>query len=128
MTQTARRNLIAVRALVSDTHWIRASFFKCEGDKEVGCLIGLCRYVATPVELRADLRERHILGYAEFDGALVREMRAALVPAINEFQRSKGNPQLVGARYNIEGWNDDPDRTRDDVLTVLDKAIQDEDD
>lgn len=141
--QEVREGLREVRRLVSETHWIQGSYLSTqylEGDgvyedgavvmntKVVGCLVGLARRVGAK---QPSYVER---GTVEFN----------TTPAINDLSRLIEQQMILTIReefiegfydedddliepvedLSIEGWNDANSRTKDQVLDMLDRAIE----
>ena len=141
--QEVREGLREVRRLVSETHWIQGSYLSpqyLEGDgvyedgavvmdtKVVGCLVGLARLVGAK---QPSYVER---GTVEFN----------TTPAINDLSRLIEQQMIRTIReefiegfydedddliepvedLSIEGWNDANSRTKDQVLDMLDRAIE----
>jgi len=141
--QEVREGLREVRRLVSETHWIQGSYLSTqylEGDgvyedgavvmntKVVGCLVGLARRVGAK---QPSYVER---GTVEFN----------TTPAINDLSRLIEQQMIRTIReefiegfydedddliepvedLSIEGWNDANSRTKDQVLDMLDRAIE----
>lgn len=141
--QEVREGLREVRRLVSETHWIKGSYLApqyLEGDgvyedgavvmdtKVVGCLVGLARRVGAK---QPSYVER---GTVEFN----------TTPAINDLSRLIEQQMILTIReefiegfydedddliepvedLSIEGWNDANSRTKDQVLDMLDRAIE----
>ena len=141
--QEVREGLREVRRLVSETHWIQGSYLSTqylEGDgvyedgavvmntKVVGCLVGLARLVGAK---QPSYVER---GTVEFN----------TTPAINDLTRLIEQQMIRTIReefiegfydedddliepvedLSIEGWNDANSRTKDQVLDMLDRAIE----
>ena len=141
--QEVREGLREVRRLVSETHWIKGSYLApqyLEGDgvyedgavvmntKVVGCLVGLARRVGAK-------QPTYVEGVmAEF----------ITTPAINDLSRLIEQQMILTIReefiegfyddddeeiepvedLSIEGWNDANSRTKDQVLDMLDRAIE----
>ena len=141
--QEVREGLREVRRLVSETHWIQGSYLSpqyLEGDgiyedgavvmdtKVVGCLVGLARRVGAK---QPSYVER---GTVEFN----------TTPAINDLSRLIEQQMIHTIReefiegfydedddliepvedLSIEGWNDANSRTKNQVLDMLDRAIE----
>ena len=141
--QEVREGLREVRRLVSETHWIQGSYLSTqylEGDgvyedgavvmntKVVGCLVGLARRVGAK---QPSYVER---GTVEFN----------TTPAINDLSRLIEQQMIRTIReefiegfydedddliepvedLSIEGWNDANSRSKDQVLDMLDRAIE----
>ena len=141
--QEVREGLREVRRLVSETHWIKGSYLApqyLEGDgvyedgavvmdtKVVGCLVGLARRVGAK---QPSYVER---GTVEFN----------TTPAINDLSRLIEQQMIRTIReefiegfydedddliepvedLSIEGWNDANSRTKNQVLDMLDRAIE----
>ena len=141
--QEVREGLREVRRLVSETHWIQGSYLSpqyLEGDgvyedgavvmdtKVVGCLVGLARRVGAK-------QPNYVEGVmAEFNTH----------PATNDLSRLIEQQMILTIReefiegfyddddeeiepiedLSIEGWNDANSRTKDQVLDMLDRAIE----
>ena len=141
--QEVREGLREVRRLVSETHWIQGSYLSTqylEGDgvyadgavvmdtKVVGCLVGLARRVGAK-------QPNYVEGVmAEFNTH----------PATNDLSRLIEQQMILTIReefiegfyddddeeiepiedLSIEGWNDANSRTKDQVLDMLDRAIE----
>ena len=141
--QEVREGLREVRRLVSETHWIKGSYLApqyLEGDgvyedgavvmdtKVVGCLVGLARLVGAK-------QPSYVEGETvEFN----------TTPAINDLSRLIKQQMILTIReefiegfydedddliepvedLSIEGWNDANSRTKNQVLDMLDRAIE----
>ena len=141
--QEVREGLREVRRLVSETHWIKGSYLApqyLEGDgvyedgavvmdtKVVGCLVGLARRVGAKQPTYVEGKT------VEFN----------TTPAINDLSRLIEQQMILTIReefiegfydedddliepvedLSIEGWNDANSRTKDQVLDMLDRAIE----
>jgi hypothetical protein len=140
-----KEGLVEVRNLVDSTHWIQGSYVTVDylnGDgvytdgavvedrKVVGCLVGLARLVAAKLPLYT------INGTVDLEMPAPTALSVALEEAIketilDEFLGDEYVPDYYEGDHHveedissIEAWNDRDVRTREQVLRMIDRAIE----
>jgi len=140
--EEVRGGLQEVRRLVAETHWIKGDYWQVryeEGDgtyedgaivqdsKVVGCLVGLARLVGMKrptyvPKAKIDVGELHM---TEFSSRMEQVMRETIAAEfVDGFYDEEDIDEEPIHDISIEGWNDTGSRTKEQVLAMLDRAIE----
>ena len=136
-----REGLLKVRDLVDETHWIQGNYmdvyYPRDGDytdgtmvregKVVGCLVGLTRLVAHEHPLTVQQRDEDIPKATDLSLQMETAMRETIREEFvdEEFYSENEDGELEPIEdVSVEGWNDVASRTREQVLAMLDRAIE----
>ena len=141
--QEVREGLREVRRLVSETHWIQGSYLSTqylEGDgvyedgavvmntKVVGCLVGLARRVGAkqPSYVEGETVEFNTTPATNDLSRLIEQQMILTIREefIEGFYDEDDDLIEPVEDLSIEGWNDANSRTKDQVLDMLDRAIE----
>ena len=110
-----RTKLEKIRDLVDGTHWIQNEYTQDQDGKLCGCLVGLARIVCDVPGYGNSRPIYRSSNFAKSDDIV----RTLLYAAQVEF------PTHRSARMgSLETWNDARGRTREQVLRVIDRAIE----
>ena len=136
-----RDGLREVRRLVGDTHWVQGKYvdvyYPRDGEyadgavvkegKVVGCLVGLTNLVAHDKPFTVDRYNADLPKETELSLA----MKAAMLQTIAEefagdefYDNDPDSEDHEGDDISVEGWNDVNSRSREQVLAMLDRAIE----
>ena len=144
-----KEGLVGVRDLVSETHWIQGSYVTVEylnGDGEyadgaivkdakvVGCLVGLARIVGAKwptFRKRAEVGDENMPAPSPLSDRLESAIKETILDEFfgEEFMHwadRDEDEEDVDEELNpsIELWNDREVRTREQVIAMLDRAIE----
>jgi hypothetical protein len=141
-----RKGLREMRKLVDGTHWIKGNYASVEylegdGDYEdgavvydtkvVGCLVGLARLVAAkkPTYIKGKKANPFKYGEVPLQEELSYQMEFALRQTIQDeffsgYFPDEDDPDLDPNEVSIEGWNDQSERTKEQVLELLDRTYE----
>ena len=141
--QEVREGLREVRRLVSETHWIKGSYLSpqyLEGDgiyedgavvmntKVVGCLVGLARRVGAkqPTYVEGVMAEFNTHPATNDLSRLIEQQMILTIREefIEGFYDDDDEEMEPVEELSIEGWNDANSRSKDQVLDMLDRAIE----
>ena len=141
--QEVREGLREVRRLVSETHWIKGSYLApqyLEGDgvyedgavvmdtKVVGCLVGLARRVGAkqPTYVEGVMAEFNTHPATNDLSRLIEQQMILTIREefIEGFYDEDDDLIEPVEDLSIEGWNDANSRTKNQVLDMLDRAIE----
>jgi len=133
-----RDGLRQVRALVDETRWIQGSYldlyYPKDGDyadgavvrkgKIVGCLVGLTRLVAHSEPFTVSTIGTLMPPTSELSWAMEVAMRETINDHFIGEEFYLDDEEDEGDDVSVEGWNDVGSRTREQVLAMLDRAIE----
>lgn len=125
LNQKEQAKLRRIRKMVSRTHWTQRAYqdWSEDGDKPLYCLVGFVNHVVDfDPEIESAEDDAEILDWGA-DPSKVK-MRRRLLRAIEEGIVRHTKRKSKPGHLFIEQFNDKKKTTRDDILAVLDAALE----
>jgi hypothetical protein len=142
-----KEGLVEVRKLVDSTHWIQGSYVTVDYDdgdgdyadgavvkdrKVVGCLVGLARLVGMkmPIYRKTNTVDLEMPAPTALSNALEDALKETILDEFlgDEYMAYEDNDDEDHVSdediSSIEAWNDRDIRTREQVLRMIDRAIE----